>query len=118
MVLYAGRLSQARGTVHDIAAEAARIASLAPTAAEANQQLQEFAARTNQASNSAAGTKPNCELELSTISEADFNRGQEVSVRASCQLSLSDLVYLQLPGNVEVHAEAAEIIDIYRSGAR
>ncbi len=118
MVLYAGRLSQARGTVQDIAAEAARIASFAPTASEANRQLREFAAQTNQASGSASGTNPNCELELSTISESDFNRGQEVSVRASCQVSLSDLVYLQLPGNVEVHAEAAEIIDTYRSGAQ
>lgn len=116
MVLYAGRLSQARGTVQDIAAEAARIASFAPTAAEANRQLQDFVAQANRASSSAPGANPNCDLGLS-IPEAVFKPGGYVKVQASCQVSLSDLIYLQLPGNVEVHAEVCEIIDSYRSGA-
>jgi len=54
-------------------------------------------------------------LELSPVSSADFSRGEEIEVLARCEVSLSDLIYLQLPGSIAIEATAVEIIDVYRS---
>jgi len=138
MVLFAGRLSQAQGEVQDIAAEAARIASQAQNAEDANQRIQEFPSQTNQTSQGKNGSENEvidadrpgvsvvsststdssdaiCNLELSPVSSADFSRGEEIEVLARCEVSLSDLIYLQLPGSIAIEATAVEIIDVYRS---
>lgn len=117
MLLFAGRLAQARGHVQDIAAEAVRIASQAQDHEDANQRIQEFQRQLSQASPIRPGGNSTtfCRLSLKPESKSSFSRGQEIEMQASCEVSLSDLLYLHLPGSVSIEATASEIIDFYRS---
>jgi len=117
MLLFAGRLAQAKGHVQDIAAEAVRIASQAQNHENANQRIQEFQRQLSQASpvRSDDSSITSCRLSLTPESQASFGRGQEIAMQASCEVSLSDLLYLHLPGSVSIEATAVEIIDRYRS---
>jgi hypothetical protein len=41
----------------------------------------------------------------------------EVTVTVTCQVSLSELALLPVPGSTEVHATATEVIDRHREGS-
>ena len=130
MVLFAGRVAQARGVVQDLAAEAARLASSAQDVEAANELLREFVAAASQASSrsnsagkiSMAGlggdSGTSCEVHLVSPGHGPFKHllnGEQVEVKARCEVSLSDLVHLRVPGNTVIEATATEIIDRYRS---
>ena len=131
MVLFAGRVAQAKGVVQDLAAEAARLVSSAQNVEAANELLQQFMAATSQASSrsnsdgkiSLAGLGGDsgtaCEIQLLSPGDGIFKRlprGERVEVKARCEVSLSDLVHLRVPGSTVIEATATEIIDRYRSG--
>ena len=48
--------------------------------------------------------------------EVDLKPGGRVSVRVSCAVRLSDLTLLGIPGNLEVSATSASVVDRYRGG--
>ena len=130
MVLFAGRVAQARGVVQDLAAEAARLASSAQDVETANELLQQFVAATSQASSrsnsdgkismAGLGGDPgtSCEVQLVSPGHGPLKhlaRGEHVAVKARCRVSLSDLVHLRVPGSTVIEATATDIIDRYRS---
>ena len=135
MVLFAGRVAQARGVVQDLASEAARLATSAQDVEAANELLREFVAATSQASSRynsegeisvaglGSGSGTSCEVQLVSFGYDSFEQllngeqvSEQVEVRARCEVSLSDLVHLRVPGSTVIEATATEIIDRYRSG--
>jgi Flp pilus assembly protein TadG len=107
LVVYAGRLSSARGEVTAAAATAARTASIyanadGPARADA-------AARESLSDRSI--TCPN----LAVVTDYTPGGGLVyVDVTVTCGLRMSDLGALGLPGVQTVTAEAREVIDQYR----
>ena len=104
------RLGQTRGEMRDVAAEAARAASLRqhPSAAVA-----------------AAEKVARATLERSPIHCASFTvvtdvsalrPGGRVTVRIKCLTRLEDLTLLRMPGSVSLEAESVEMIDRRRGG--
>lgn len=47
--------------------------------------------------------------------EIDLEPGGRVRVRVSCAVRLSDLTLLTIPGNLEMSADSASVVDRYRS---
>lgn len=50
-----------------------------------------------------------------SFQEVDLKPGGRVKVRVSCAVRLSDLTLLGIPGNLEVSAASASVVDRYRS---
>lgn len=113
MLFFAGRLSEARGRVQDIASEAARVASQAQDGTDAEKQVADFLKAG--AANSTAGA---CSRPQATVDASAFSRGGSVSVSVRCSLSLSDLAFIRIPGNLTLEASATEVIDVLRSGSQ
>lgn len=114
MLFFAGRLSEARGRVQDIAAEAARVASQAQDGTDAEKQVTDFL---KSKGGTGAGSNTACSQPQATVDASAFRRGGSVSVRVRCSLSLSDLALVRIPGNLTLEASAAEIIDVLRSSS-
>ena len=112
MLFFAGRLSEARGRVQDIAAEAARVASQAQDGTDAEKQVTDFLK-----SKGGTGSNTACSQPRAAVDASAFRRGGSVSVRVRCSLSLSDLALVRIPGNLTLEASAAEIIDVLRSSS-
>ena len=112
MLFFTGRLSEARGRVQDIASEAARVASQAQDGIDAEKQVTDFLK-----SKRGTGSNTACSQPQATVDASAFRRGGSVSVRVRCSLSLSDLAFVRIPGNLTLEASAAEVIDVLRSGS-
>jgi Flp pilus assembly protein TadG len=105
---FAFRITQADAEVADVAAEAARAASLersAPAAAAA--------AQATAAANLAAGGVTCTNLQVATDT-GTFVAGDVVTVDVTCTADLSDLLILDLPATRTLSATGREILDRYR----
>lgn len=110
LVIFAGRVGQATNDVRSAAQEAARAASLAPTAADARE------AATATAAANVATSGVGCARGLAVSTDvSNFAPGGSVSVTLSCTASLSDVSSLRLPGSRTYTATAIEIIDRFVS---
>jgi hypothetical protein len=111
LMVAAGRLSDARSDVVSTAADAARAASLQPTAAVA--QAQASAA----AQDTASGERLNCRggPEVDTTFPGGFGPGGIVRVEVHCAVATGDLTFIGLPITVDLHDVAWEPIDANRS---
>lgn len=102
------RITQASAEVTDIAAEAARAASLERAPADA-----EAAAQATAAANLTAGEVACVDLHVTTDTGA-FVPGGLVTVTVTCTADLSDLVLLSVPATRTLSSTAREVIDTYR----
>ena len=106
----AWRLGQTRGEMRDVAAEAARAASLRQhprVAAEA-------AART---ARETLGRSPLRCADFSVAADVSaLHPGGSVAVEIRCVSRLEDLTLLRMPGSVSLRATAVEVVDQRRGG--
>ena len=106
------RIWWARSQVQEAAASAARAASLERSGASA-----QFVAR-SVADADLATVGAQCGNFSVVVDGRDFARppgtNGQVSVRVSCQLSLSDLLVPGLPGSISIDAAATERLDTFR----
>lgn len=103
------RVTQAGAEVGDIAAEAARAASLERSPGQAA-----ATARTTAAANLSEGEITCLDLQVTTDT-SDFAPGGLVTVAVTCTADLSDLVFLDVPATRTLSATGREVVDAYRS---
>lgn len=106
------RLGQTRGEMRDVAAEAARAASL----------RQQPHAAADAAERIARATLEHSAVRCSEFSVAAdvsaLRPGGSVAVGIRCVTRLEDLTLLRMPGSVTLEATAVEVVDRRRGGAR
>ena len=122
MLFLAGRLSEANGRIQDIASEAARLASQAQNGADAQKRVADFLKgdtpkSSPSQSNTVSGASGACGKPQATVDISDFSRGGSVSVKVRCSVQIADLALVRIPGSLTLEAEAAEVIDVLRSGS-
>ena len=140
MLFFAGRLSDARGWVQDIASEAARVASQAQDGTDAQKRVADFLKSSRSTSGTSTSSTPKsstpksstsgntagttssksnevCSKPRATVDISAFSRGGSVSVKVRCSVQLADLALVRIPGIFTLEAEAAEVIDVLRSGS-
>lgn len=117
MLFFTGRLSDARGWVQDTASEAARLASQAQDGTDAQKRVADFLKSRTPKSNTAGNAKEACSNPRATVDASAFGRGGSVSVKVRCSVQLADLALVRIPGSLTLEAEAAEVIDVLRSGS-
>ncbi len=104
----AGRLAGARGDLVGAARDAARAASIQRSAVAAGPAAQAAAQAT------LADQGFSCASVIVTTDIDAFRRGGTVSVEVSCDVDLSDLSPLPLPGSQTLSAGAVEVVDQFR----
>ena len=109
LVVAAGRVTTADARVRDVAADAARSASLRASAPAAV-----AAAETAVADAVARGEVP-CRTATAHVDSSRFAPGGHVAVAVDCVVDLRDLALVGLPGERRFHATAVEVVDRYRS---
>ncbi len=108
LVVFAGRVSEADGTVQRAASAAARAASLRQHPDDATQDALDVA----EANLSAAGiTYDNLVVDVDTT---NFGPGGTVTVTLACTASMADMALLGVPGTRTFTARSVEVIDRYR----
>ena len=106
----AWRLGQTRGEMRDVAAEAARAASLRQhplAAADAAEQI----ARASLEQRSVRCSEFSVTADVSAL-----RPGGSVTVDIRCVTRLEDLTLLRVPGSVMLEATAVEVVDRHRGG--
>lgn len=109
LVVFAGRVSEADGNVRRASSEAARAASLEQNATAAK----DAATKTATANLAAAGTT--CQRLQTIVDTTNLEPGGTVVVEVICQVSMSDIALLGVPGSRTFRARAVEVVDRYRS---
>lgn len=107
-VVFLGRLGEARNDVDRAARDAARAASIARDATDADS-----AGRTAASETLASGGVTCRQLDVQLDTSA-FSAGGEVRATVSCTVDLGDMVELRLPGSETMTASFAEPVDTYR----
>lgn len=107
-IVLAGRVVVADGTLDGIAHYGAREAARARTADDASSA----AANAVDADLAAAGLE--CETSDVAVDTANFHAGGTVAVVVTCEVRLSDLAPLPLPGTRTIQSRAVAAIDVYR----
>ncbi len=110
LVTAAWRMGQTRGEVRDVAAEAARVASMRQNASAAS------SAAVSAAQIALAGSSLTCANLQVTPDVSNFRRGGSVSVTIRCDTKLEDLTLLRMPGTVRFETTSAEVVDRRRGG--
>ena len=110
LVTAAWRMGQTRGEVRDVAAEAARAASLRQSAAAAKQ------AAVNAAHAVLDRSSLTCANLSVTPDVTQLRPGGSVSVTIRCDTKLEDLVLLRMPGTVRFETTSVEVVDRRRGG--
>ena len=109
-VVAAGRMGVIESKLTTAASGAARTATQYQTISAAQ------AAATTTASTSLRQLDLSCQGgPRVSFQEVDLNPGGKVRVRVSCAVRLSDLTLLGIPGQLEVSAASASVVDHYRS---
>ena len=104
LVTALGRFSDARNQVNEAARDAARQAStyLSPVLA------------TNQANQIANSELTGaCAHHNITVDTSDLHPGGQVTVSVACNVPLSDLTLLRLPGTETIQASSTSVVDTY-----
>lgn len=108
LVAAGGRIEGARGQLDGTAREAARAASIARTPAAAQ------AAAAEVANGRLGSTRIACGGLSVTTDTSQFRAGGSVRTTITCNVQLSDLVGIALPGSRTLTATATEPVDLYR----
>lgn len=112
MLIFGARLWLARSAVTDAAAVAARAATLARTAGEA-QQTGRAAANANLQTQGLTCSPSSVALDLGAFA-IPAGQPARVTARVSCNVSMGDLVLPGIPGSVLIDASASSALDTYR----
>ncbi len=107
-VALGGRLVLASGDVEGASRDAARAASI-----ERQPESAQSAAATA-ASATLEGRGVTCRRLEVRVDTTDFGAGGSVTVDVSCEVSLSSLSLLRVPGSRTVKASSTETIDVFR----
>lgn len=110
LVVLAGRASDADAQVTRAAAAAARAASLRQHPDDATSDAQTVAAE------NLATAGVTCDPLDVDVDVADFRAGGTVAVTVTCQVPMSDMALLGVPGARASTSTATEHIDRFRSG--
>jgi Flp pilus assembly protein TadG len=100
-----GRIADARTDLTGASRDAARAASLNPTAARA--------AATSAATADLTGAGINCQHLTVDVDTTELTAGGDIIVQLSCSTDLSALVISGLPGHTTLHGRAVVPIDQY-----
>lgn len=109
LVVGVGRMADARERVGDAAYQAARAATLAPTAPAAQQ------AAASAAASSLAGAGVTCAAMSVTADVDGLAPGSTVSATVTCSVSWSGITGISFAGHQSITASATSIVDQYRS---
>lgn len=112
LLLFAGRLHTAETSTLTAAQEAARAASTARTAPEAQAQAT-TAAETTLSSSGLTCTTTSVQVDTSDLALPAGATGQ-ITATISCTVPLADITLPGIPGQREITAEASSVIDTYR----
>jgi TadE-like protein len=107
LVIFFGRYVVARGDVESASRDAVRAASLERDATSAANVARRTA-------NASLGGRWSCEDSRMT---GDFAAGGTISVHLKCDVPISDLGLLGLPGTVTVNGDSSAPLDLYRRTA-
>ncbi|HZM32061.1 MAG TPA: hypothetical protein VFB77_16300 [Acidimicrobiales bacterium] len=107
LLIYAGRMNSANAAVESAARHGARTISIARDADTAIGVAEDDAALTVRLGSSMCRS-----MDFDTV-VADG----EVTVTVTCQVSLSELALLPVPGTATVQATATEVLDRHREGS-
>jgi Flp pilus assembly protein TadG len=107
-IVLAGRVVVADGTLDGVAHYSAREAARARSAGDASSA----AASAVDADMAAAGLE--CDSTDVAVDTANFRAGGTVAVLVTCEVRLSDLAPLPLPGTRTIQSRAVAAIDVYR----
>ncbi|MEU7894236.1 TadE/TadG family type IV pilus assembly protein [Nonomuraea sp. NPDC049152] len=105
----AGRLVTARLEVNNAAHQAARAASVARTPAAAG------AAARSAADGALAAKRVICASRQVNVGLSSFRPGGSVTVTVTCQVKLSDVALVHIPGNTALSSSFVAPIDYWRS---
>jgi Flp pilus assembly protein TadG len=108
VVVAFGRVTQGRTTVDQAAAAAARAASLARSAGQADADAEQAARDT------LSGAGLSCVGSSVDIDTTAFRPGGQVTASVVCTVDLSSLALAGLPGSVTLHASATSPIEELR----
>ena len=108
--LVAGRFALARNQVTEAAHNAAREASIWPTAQTASR------AGVQRGLDSLDAGKVSCQQPLVVIDTSHLRPGGEVVADVSCSVALDDVLGLRIAGARTFHARAVAVVDSFRSG--
>lgn len=111
LVVYAGKVAEADGSVERAASNAARAASMRQSARDATGDAVEMV----EANLAAAGVQ--CRDLRTEVDTSSFRPGGTVTVAVSCDASMADVVLLGVPGEMTFRSRAVEVIDRFRSEA-
>lgn len=106
LIVFVGRVVRAEGALDGTAHYAALRGAQAPADADVE------AAAAVSADLAASGLP--CEATDVEVETGDFGPGGTVAVRVTCQLRLSDLGPLPVPGTRLVSARSVAVVDVYR----
>jgi Flp pilus assembly protein TadG len=99
-----GRFSDARNQVNEAARDAARQASTYLSPAAATQQADQIAG------SELSGA---CAQHNVTVDTSNLHPGGQVTVSVACDIPLSDLTLLKLPGTKTIAASSTSVVDTY-----
>ena len=107
LVIYAGRISVTGNQVRNAAHDAARAASVEPDLASGQAAASALAA--------ANLDSLSCRNGATAVVGGDFNPGGIITVTLTCQVQLSDLIFLPVPGTQTLTYDSLEVIDAFRA---
>lgn len=107
-VVFAGRMATARGRVIDASRDAARAASIERSPGQAQQAARQAAEAT------LADKSVTCRPMHLASDVSRFRPGGEVAVTVRCQIRLSDLSLLAIPGSRTFESTSVEVVDTFR----
>ena len=108
LVVFVGRVAQARADVDRAARDAARVASVSRSRDEA------IADGTAAARASLRDAAVACETLRVDVDATDFGPGGSVRATVTCALTLDDLSLLRVPGARTLTATFAQPVDVFR----
>ncbi|WP_419994467.1 TadE family protein [Streptomyces boninensis] len=110
VVIALGRLADARLLVGDTAHQAARAASLAHTAGEADTEARKVVGA------ALNGNGPSCRAHHLALSHAGLRPGTQVRARLSCTVAVGDLIGSGfVPGTTTITGTSVSPVDTFRS---
>ncbi len=116
LIVYSGRITQVENDLKSAAHSAARAASITNDAAGA------YNAASASAESNLTFSDLNCENSASSQLQVSWNENfdealglRAVTVKLVCTVSLSDFVFLGVPGSRTFEATASEVIDRFRA---
>ena len=113
-VIFAGRFVDARSDVVSAARDAARAASIQRSQADAEIVARETVRADLEGEGVRCVDPPVVSFSYSGPNGRGFVPGNFVHVRVSCEMRLSDMAWINIPGQRSSEYEAVEVIDVFR----